>query len=354
MLSKKEARALRKKLTSRPLKDVGKLATSNASNFTPLGKLSILPRELRDEIYSHVCSEGFSYDLGIGSGRKGSQIWRGLGLSMLQVSNAIREEFQAVLYSKGVFDIGYNSGSIQIKRRDIPFVNDILNIKITVILHPDCESQADGFWSNEEEEPLFEPEPVSHFTGTSIMRHTCVIELKTQGPTALKALLSSPVVNAMSQLTGFKTVQLKFSTTVDYWVQSWTFVVRESIYDYGTCLGFDTLVLQISSALEPALGAFTVTRGRECYMWWYQDVTFHPQNHPTEKLDKLGAEFSTRTGERTSAYPFLNRTKRYRPKWENHRSLSPNFLHKEGPINCSRYGGGRDSASLGQRSLDED
>ena len=109
---------------------------------------------------------------------------------MLQVSNAVREEFQSVLYSKGVFDIDYTSGGIQIQRRDIPFVDDILNIKIFVVLHRDCKPQADGFLSDEEEEPLIAPQSVSHFTGSSIMRNTCVIELELLGPTALKTLLS--------------------------------------------------------------------------------------------------------------------------------------------------------------------
>ena len=143
----------------------------------------------------------------------------------------------------------------------------------------------------------------------------------------------------MSQLTGFKTVQLKFSTMVDYWVKTRTpFNIRESINNYGTCLGFDTLVLQISSALQPTLGSFTVTHGRYSSMWWCQDVTFHPQDHPTKKLNKLEAEFRTRTGEMTSAYSFLEWTERYGPKWENFRSLSPHSLHKGSPVNSPDVG----------------
>ena len=121
--------------TMPPKEDTDKLATSKTSNFTPLGDLSVLPRELRDEIYSHVCNEGFSYNFHDGGGilgDKGSQIWCGLGLPMLKVSNGIRDEFQAVLHSKGVFEIGENTGSIPIQRNDIPFVNDILNITVFV------------------------------------------------------------------------------------------------------------------------------------------------------------------------------------------------------------------------------
>lgn len=265
---------------------------------------------------------------------------------MLQVSNAIREEFQAILYSKGVFDMGYGLCK-QIQRSDIPFVNEILNVTITVILHAMsnlCKSQLDGFWSDEEEaepplDPILEPEPVSHFTGTSIMRNACVIELNTRGPTALSALLSSPVVHAISQLIGFKTVRLVFFTMVDYWVETRTPVnIRESINNHGTCLGFDTLVLQVSSALEPALGSFTVTRGRDSNMRWCQDVTFHPQDHSTAKMNKLETVSSSRTEEMTSAYPFLEWTERYGPKWENHQSVSTHFLHKRSPINSPDVG----------------
>ena len=40
-------------------KDIDKLALAESPNPTPFGTLSILPRELRDEVYSHIISEGY-------------------------------------------------------------------------------------------------------------------------------------------------------------------------------------------------------------------------------------------------------------------------------------------------------
>lgn len=167
-----------------------------------------------------------------------------------------------------------------------------------------CKSQIDDYWSDEEQEPqwdLVQAEAFSHFTGTSVMRNTCVVQLDAQGPIALSALLSSPLMHAMSQLTAFKTVQLRFSSLGMFWLKSGPFATPDNIstqvHRHGTCLGFDTTVLQISSALEPTLGSFTVKGGIDGSGGWYQDVKFRRQDRLTQKLDKLGIDFSAPTGE---------------------------------------------------------
>ena len=290
MLYEDESRALKKELASRLHKDLYNLTTPDCSSPTPFGTLSILPRELRDEIYRHLLNRQWPYyfnDSHYGDIRK----WMGDGLFMLSVCKAIREEFLTVLCSERFFELHHYSLSDKIQHSDIPFLYMISNVIIGLDVYPMSDN------TNKFEPSITKPEPISFFNGTSVMRNVCLIELYRCMPGSLLSLLKSPLMHAMSELTGFKTVRLTFSTYKLDWLEYDDGLsekarqhIRETFYSLETCPGFDDFVLRTSNALEPTLGYFAVTR----VSWidesglWGQRVTFHPRGHPTKRLDRFG------------------------------------------------------------------
>ena len=291
--------------------------TPNFAALAPLGTLSILPRELRDHIYSYVCNQAHPYCF-VNNSRYGLRSkWRDCNYPMLRVCKAIREEFLAFVCSKRFFEISHLPFGLETQRSDIPFLTDISK----VIINLDLEYMSDDFKSWLEEDPspsdgqtllsAIKAEPVSFFTGTSIMRKKCVLDLFDCRPTSLLTLLSSPLMHAMCQLTGFTTVQLDFSTNADHWLKKETPQhIRQTFYRRGTCLGFDNMVLRIISALEPSLGSFSGSRFNKTRPW-IQRVTFHPQDHPTKEVEELGANSSTEMDEEILGFSTKSWTKDY-------------------------------------------
>ena len=323
MPPKKKARACKKKV-AHP-QEGGNQALSKASDLTPLGTLAILPREIRDEIYSYFCphktykfKDNTYHDVRVKwscwPGRPMPEINRPM---LGQVSKAVREELHAVLYSKDVFYVSHFPFSVKTQRSEIPFFDFISNISIKVKLL----RMSDISWygprgklSPEDEEEFLmtiKAEPIMYFTGNSIMRNTCAIKFRHCGPKVLPTLLSSPAMAAISQLIGFNTVQLQFSASSYRWLKYETpECTRERIWKLGTCPGFDALVLRTSRALAPTLGSFSVEHGQPLAFGkfsgiWYQDVTFHPRNQPIKKPDVLEVKSSTQAEDLTSTYPFL-------------------------------------------------
>lgn len=302
MPSKDEARALNQKITPHLKNHPRKPAIPKSTSLGPLGTLSILPCELRDLIYGYVCNQEYSYWFNDRSsdsefqypGRSDCRKWEieTENLSMLQESKPIREEFLSVLCSEVVFKIGYSD---KLQRNDVPFVNDISNIQLFLDLYPEIEN---GGLST------MKAEPVSFFTGTTVIRNTCVIELSWCTPKIL-LLLKSPLMSAMSQLMGFKTVRLIFSTDADDWLKHNTPQgVRETFRNLETCPGFDTVVFRISSALEPTLGSFTTGENLD----GTQYVTFHPQSSPLKKAEGMEADAGFQMYKKSSALSTQNWT----------------------------------------------
>ena len=208
---------------------------------------------------------------------------------MLQVSKSIREEFLSVLGSEGAFKMGHAD---KLQREDVPFVNDISNIQFLFDLSLSVDNRR-----------LFamKAEPVSFFTGTTVIRNTCVIELFLCTPKSL-LLLKSPLMSAISQLMGFKTVQLILSTDADDWLKHKTSQgVRGTFRNLETCPGFDTVVLQISSALEQTLGSFTTGQSLDGPKQWTQYVTFHPQGSPLKQAERMEADAGAQMDEKSLA-----------------------------------------------------
>lgn len=269
------------------------------ATLAPLGTLSILPRELRDHIYSHVCDQGYSYSFMGYSRYQHRYLWMEFNFPMLRVCRAIREEFFGSLFSNRFFEIKHHVFSLETQRSHIPFLNDISKVRFVLDLYymsDDFKSYLQAVPSPSDERELLsaiKAEPVSFFTGTSVMRKECVIELCNCRPTSLLTLLSSPLMHAMCQLTGFTTVQLDFSTYANRWLKDDTPQhIRKTFCRLGTCPGFDNMVLRVISTLEPSLGSFAGSRLDKSRPW-NQRVTFHPRDHPTGKVEELGAKSST-------------------------------------------------------------
>ena len=252
--------------------------------LTPLGRFAVLPRELRDHIYFYICNNKSPFDFPNYSSErtnhKDRRKWLGKGLSMLRVSTAIREELSMVLFSKGIFKVYESSWRRGTLRSEIPFVDHISNIVISLDLYAllYAFSKSSPLSDNEEENiSKTQVDAISYFGETSRKRNTCIIEFRLGGrrfgEEELRQLLSSPVMHALAGLTGFKTVQLTLFTRLYDWVE-------------GSCPETDPWVLDISRALESTLGSFTITheiRAIDAYRFLDQRVTFHPPFHPSTR-----------------------------------------------------------------------
>ncbi len=118
-------------------KDLVEVTTPISTPLTPLGTLSLLPRELRDEIYSHLCKHSFYFN----SWPKYHSKWESKDvtphhLSMSAVSKHIRHEFLPIVYAEAVFTILDECllGECVWARHDIPFVDHIQNLELRTSL----------------------------------------------------------------------------------------------------------------------------------------------------------------------------------------------------------------------------
>ncbi len=296
MSSDEGARVLRQEVAPSLLKTTSHPAIPIPAPLTPLGTLSILPRELRDEIYRNVCNQDGSYWFNTLQGHEPSDCrkWDIENLSMLQVCKVIRKEFLSVLCSEGVFEISchYN----EIRSSDIPFVKDISNLCFVFNLGMISSTSV-----KKSRLSTMEEGPVSFFTGTSVLRNKCVVEITWCTPNSL-LILGSPLMAAMAQLTGFKTVELVFLTDADSWLEFGTpWDVKESFRNLKTCPGFDTFVLRISKALERTLGPYTTGENLDKPQYWTQSVVFHPQGPPLKQVERTKAKGVTQMDEASSA-----------------------------------------------------
>ena len=295
-----EDHALSSKVCANPIPKPAALA--------PLGTLSILPRELRDHIYNYVCKQKYRCRF-VNKSRYGlRERWTQCGHPMVRVCKAVRDEYHGFLFSRKFFELEHSLFSfwtqdrqIRYQRSDIPFLDDISMVRLVLDLYYMSDDfklhlQEQGFSS---EEQVFmatiRAEPVSFFNGASILRKVCIIELYDCRPTSLLPLLSSPLMHAMRQLTGFTTVQLVFSTHPNHWLEDKTPEhIRQMFYCLETCPGFDAMVVRIISALEPSLGSFARS-GLDKTRPWNQQVFSHLQDHSTTKeFKELGVESSTK------------------------------------------------------------
>jgi len=227
---------------------------------SPLGTLSILPRELRDEIYrlivageerEHTFKQKNEYKNRRLNGQSRKK-WTG-DLAILESSTPIRQEGLAMLYAQGYFRI-YDYLTFQYDRSDIPFVDHLSNIGLAFDVHID-----DDAWlvecrilPEEFDDILCEKTaaPISFFTGTDTLRNSCVIRLTSCSP-KLTLLLESPFFHAITQLTGFNSVTLAFHSDKGIWEPH----VTNNDARIQLFPDFATMIVAVSSTLELTLGA---------------------------------------------------------------------------------------------------
>ena len=278
-----------KSLTLRPASNP---CISASTGPTPLGTLSCLPRELRDEIYRHV--GGTKYYLS--SPFKPYYQWhtgdtgdRDIVSPIVTLSKSIRQEFLAILYAETLFVIrdttDFCSGTW--RRNGIPWIDQIQNMMYvrSLFLYNDEDYNDYGYVPSEWARNITQKyaEPVSFFAGTEVLRKSCVVELYDLTPKAI-LLLESPFINALENLTGFKTVVVKLTTSSGMWCPEDAVKYIEggpSCRDQAA--GFWIIVDEIKYRLELSLGPSVISEanGEHSTLGW--ELAFHPQDFLAKK-----------------------------------------------------------------------
>ena len=260
---------------------------------TPLGALSILPRELRDKIYGHLCDKGNYFD--------GDSIlpYRRLYLGnpspwysmrdMATLSTTIRREFLAILHADAVFNFWVPIGEVPKRRTrdEIPFCDQIKNVRWAISLWVMSDTYCMSH--NMEYDHLNRrisglTAGVSLFTGADIARKSCVVELQSCTPRSI-LILQSPFFDGIKLLTGFMTVKIELSSWRKDWCPEDALTYgggRKSFQDYA--VGFRIFLHAVRTALEPSLGPSVLTgwHGKGFFdLAWH--LTFHPSDYVLER-----------------------------------------------------------------------
>ncbi len=192
----------------------------------------------------------------------------------MRVSKAVHAEFLLILCSKGLLKIDHFMLRQKKQLNHLPVAKDICNVSIFLDMKNPIPSNG-GI-------SVMRAEPVSFFTGTSKIRNSCVLHFWKCTPGTL-LVLQSPLMHAISQLTAFEIVQLVFSPKENGSITG----MKPPLH------GLDTLVREISRALEPTLGSFVWDTNRDGYPDYTHCSTFHPR----ERLDRLGARSGSQINE---------------------------------------------------------
>ncbi len=248
-----------------------------ATVATPLGTLSRLPPELRDEIYRLLCSDTY-YRVSIKKVRihRSHRPWsvrHHSDRNMTGLSKSIRQEYLAVLHAEAIFSIQESDFLewTELTRDRIPFLDQVQ--KVEIIDYPDCAVQCDWLYYREGDDIREEnqklvnkgAEPLSLFIGTGILRNNCIIRLIIEMPKAV-LIIHSPFFDAIRRLTDFKTLTLEIDSFRDRCLDDeWS---DELIYVGGGSSQMDhagavnVIAGSMKGALEPSLGPSTMSEER--------------------------------------------------------------------------------------------
>lgn len=308
-----------------------KTAPANTEILKPLGTFSLLPREIRDEIYGHVFSKNdrafysasilisASYEKLDRSSPAQCKMRIGSNLSVLCLSKAIKDEAMPLLYSKATFRFYHGLDErydIKIPRRlNADIISRMTNVEIFYDAGPDpAMVELDpGVDLNSEysSEPIIEwisnsyrsapAGPLDFFRGASITRKSILIVLSLNEwgsyatemiePSSFSRINPSPLFNALEHLTGFETVTLRLLVQVYRFCpprgtskateQEWVVARQwEKVYS-----GHGIFLSTLSKALEPTLGKGNATGdfvfGKDGILSFpeQRDIIFHPKDH---------------------------------------------------------------------------
>ncbi|KAL6722355.1 hypothetical protein ACLMJK_001462 [Lecanora helva] len=258
--------------------EVGDVDICTTSANSPLGTLTKLPREVRDQIYyfsltnEHrytICKFSWCYTLARPQW-SGSRIFSAL----LQASSSIRREALQVLATYVLFDFGDVSDCRRLRQCDIPLLQYIQNIRFSI---PMRNMERLG---NVASDPLSVC-PLAFFTGDNPLRGYCKITINMQTVEALSKVLDSHFGTAVFESLGFRIVELEF-------------VIYK--FDYSGKEDCESALTDINSvlndALEPYIGRIRMQT--KVYGGPHQarkKVRFHPRAHSSTKAAKDQSQY---------------------------------------------------------------
>ena len=268
---------------------VARMSTSpfNMNTPSPLGALSVLPREIRDEIYRNLFAEKkyFWHNI-MFSTIFTSPSDAEYAVSVLRLSKAFNEEAIPIMYSEGTFCFRY---ALQEPTEFVGQHDSIYSMtKVEFFYDASLESELnfnhneDLDWNLSRFYDCARAGSLDLFQGDTIVRDSIIIVLllcEFWGHAAM--LIESPLFVALKQLTGFKAVTLRLAIEeeeCDAWPRPKLFRRLRPI------------IKAMSEFLEPTLGksivvselpaddpdAWLLPSAAEVF-----EIVFHPQDHQT-------------------------------------------------------------------------
>ncbi len=282
----------------------------DVETFHPLGNLSVLPRELRDEIYAHVFPITIYLRTYLHRGR---QYWIFIdpgypryNLAIFRLSKTIYEEAMTIFYSRTTFGFSIPYHRISdfpstVKDRImnvfglcVPFqrMGDYTNITTTTRIMKAKFSSTNiimnrmmnvnfSYRMNTNQIRNLEattalPGPIALFKGNSVQRNSALIRFKMlEWSSDTPIQICSPLFEALKLLTGFRTVTLRLEAPT--WWSSGRLWAE-------LCAGLEPLMNEITLALEPTLGNSAMSElgpGEDRFMDSppFRQLVFHPRDH---------------------------------------------------------------------------
>ena len=279
----------------------------NGGTRQPLGNLSLLPREIRDEIYRQVLSKMHQAfyscslvesvihvqpdrcTLSLLKGERGGKTKS--GLSILRLSKAIQDEAMPLMYSEVIFFFSYYINPFPPRRTfGIDITTRMTNIVVSYDIALELEKTPDAtmVWNVSMGHVSGRPGDLALFQGASIKRNSILIDLSLRELSSHATKITRlPLFEAVKRFTGFKTVGVRITavfprrtpargssetaTNKSLDVARW-----EKLY-----AGLEPLLMAMSEALEPTLGKSSPVseHGSEDLARVQRHITFHPQDH---------------------------------------------------------------------------
>lgn len=215
---------------------------------------------------------------------------------MLAVSKNVRQEFLALLHAEGEFVIVEEPYAKEWfprawTRNDIPFIRQIQNVEFSTSIHEWSRDFyiASGITYSREDDTILKTDAVaiSFFTGTEILRKTCVIKFVRPWAPRMIQILQSPFFETLKNLTGFATVVVHVLSYEVNWhaEEVLTYIGEDPLYK-NCSVGFRVVLDAMSMVLQPTLGPSTINfdKGNKPLEHEWK-ITFHPQGFNSKKKD---------------------------------------------------------------------
>ena len=270
-----------------------------------LGSLSVLPRELRDDIYAYIVPQGYTAKWHAVTHRGNHYTFSrhqepgfekprykyfelpnapGFNITIFLLSRIIHEEAMIVFYSLGTFRFPTPccqlNGIYRFPNTNI--ANHIMNVELfydmslKTLLHLNAKGPQDLpsttlFWSPS-------PGPTALFKGNDIKRNSAFIQLDFfEWSNHKTKIIPTTLFDDLKQLTGFRTVTLKLEKISGNsgrdraaW-KKWRIELRSMLQGFR-------------ASLEPSLGYGVMSELEVISKLQSCQVLFHPRDHQAQML----------------------------------------------------------------------